>query len=667
MRRFHIVVLLAVGCLLALVGAQLARGQDSVGVWSQNLPNSARVYAMDISSTNGNLIYCAGLDSGVYKTTNAGVSWVAVNNGLTYNHVQAIAMSQSDNNILFCGTDQLGTTNSGVYKSTDGGANWTFVSTGILESSRGIQVIVIHPTNPNIAWISVFDRLVNSTTGLYKTTDGGANWVPSNTGIGTIKNILAIAINPSNPNTVYCGTSFSVVAPALRSRIYRSVDGGANWVDMSSGLPTDTTIGHPIRALSISTADTNIILAALFLAADTLGGAFVTRDGGSTWVRKHSGLQSINGALLRACLIKPGSSTEFFVGLDGGTTNARGVWRTTNSGDSWSDFNNGTMSNTYTIRALVYKRQGNPTLYAGAANAAVAVAGRGVYEYSWQAPPVLFANPGPTNNGGSAGWAMFLDLIAGSQRVTITDMTTASTAAAAAGYTVEFLTRSGTSLGGPVGSGPGSSLAGWTSRGTVPVVQGPVVNGVSELFATPNFSVNPHETVGVAIRFNGVGPRYFGTGTPPYSIYSDANLTLVTGDGRSTPFTTTGSWFASRALVGEIHYTTTPVGVNELGQETPATFALLQNYPNPFNPTTTIQYALPRQSNVTMKIYNLLGQEIITLRNELQDAGTYNVVWDGRTTSGARIASGVYFYRIEARPTDEGASFFSIKKMVLLK
>ncbi|MDZ7626650.1 MAG: hypothetical protein U5J96_19645 [Ignavibacteriaceae bacterium] len=54
--------------------------------------------------------------------------------------------------------------------------------------------------------------------------------------------------------------------------------------------------------------------------------------------------------------------------------------------------------------------------------------------------------------------------------------------------------------------------------------------------------------------FTGAGPRYFGTGTPPYEVYSNTGLTLVTGDGRSAPFTPTGSFFSSRALVGEVHY-----------------------------------------------------------------------------------------------------------------
>lgn len=168
---------------------------------------------------------------------------------------------------------------------------------------------------------------------------------------------------------------------------------------------------------------------------------------------------------------------------------------------------------------------------------------------------ILAANPGPANNGGSPGWGMFMNLIAsGANYVQVTGMTTASNATAGASFSIEFFVRSGNALGGPVGSGPGSSPDGWTSLGSVPVTQGSVSSGVSLLFDTPEIMISPGDTAGVAMVFSSAGPRYFGTGTPPLETYSDDFLTLVTGDSRSAPFTTTGTFFSSRALVGEIHY-----------------------------------------------------------------------------------------------------------------
>jgi hypothetical protein len=88
----------------------------------------------------------------------------------------------------------------------------------------------------------------------------------------------------------------------------------------------------------------------------------------------------------------------------------------------------------------------------------------------------------------------------------------------------------------------------------------------------------------------------------------------------------------------------------------PDQYALDQNYPNPFNPATTIRYGIPNAAKVTMKIYNVLGQEVATLVDTDQTAGTYNVRFDAGS-----LASGMYLYRITA------GQFVQVKKMLLLK
>jgi hypothetical protein len=155
------------------------------------------------------------------------------------------------------------------------------------------------------------------------------------------------------------------------------------------------------------------------------------------------------------------------------------------------------------------------------------------------------------NNGGSPGWAFFTDFSAGACDSVITHMTTASAAAANAAFTVEVFTRDGSGLGGPVAAGPGSSPVGWTSLGVANATQGAAANGISLLIDIPDIKVRAGSTVGVAFQFGVAGPRYFGTGTPPLQIFNDGNLSITTGDGRSAPFTATGSFFTSRGHVGE--------------------------------------------------------------------------------------------------------------------
>jgi len=95
---------------------------------------------------------------------------------------------------------------------------------------------------------------------------------------------------------------------------------------------------------------------------------------------------------------------------------------------------------------------------------------------------------------------------------------------------------------------------------------------------------------------------------------------------------------------------------------TPTQFALQQNYPNPFNPLTTIAYDVPAGgAEVTLTVYDVAGRRVATLVSEFRRAGHWSVPWNGTDFSGRRIASGVYFYRLQA------GAFVETRKMVLLK
>lgn len=93
----------------------------------------------------------------------------------------------------------------------------------------------------------------------------------------------------------------------------------------------------------------------------------------------------------------------------------------------------------------------------------------------------------------------------------------------------------------------------------------------------------------------------------------------------------------------------------------PTTYALLQNYPNPFNPSTTIEYQLPQNTFVDLKVYDITGREVTTLVATMQNAGRYSITWNAVDSRGNKVASGVYLYRLSA------GSFSQIKKMMMLK
>ncbi len=93
----------------------------------------------------------------------------------------------------------------------------------------------------------------------------------------------------------------------------------------------------------------------------------------------------------------------------------------------------------------------------------------------------------------------------------------------------------------------------------------------------------------------------------------------------------------------------------------PSVFALHQNYPNPFNPVTEIQFDVPKESQITLTIYNIMGQEVTTLTNSTLKAGFHSVRWDGTNGLGEQVSTGLYFYRLSS------PAFTSIKKMVMVK
>lgn len=108
------------------------------------------------------------------------------------------------------------------------------------------------------------------------------------------------------------------------------------------------------------------------------------------------------------------------------------------------------------------------------------------------------------------------------------------------------------------------------------------------------------------------------------------------------------------------------VDVKELAGTIPASYVLNQNYPNPFNPTTQISYGIPEASHVKLAVYNSLGQLIAQLIDGEQAAGSYVATWNGKSGTGVNVASGIYFYRIDATG-ETGRTFSQTRKLVLLR
>jgi hypothetical protein len=172
----------------------------------------------------------------------------------------------------------------------------------------------------------------------------------------------------------------------------------------------------------------------------------------------------------------------------------------------------------------------------------------------------------------------------------------------------------------------------WTSKG-----------GSSWLSESPtNGTIAPGSTQNVTVKFNAKG--------------------LSGGDYRSVITISSNDPLSNLKSIPVRLTVDTLTDVVENGPVIPKEYALHQNYPNPFNPTTTIQYALPSRSRVKLQIFNILGQIVTELVSTEQNAGYQSVIWN------ATVASGIYFYRIEAKATQNpDKTFVNVKKMLFLK
>jgi len=150
------------------------------------------------------------------------------------------------------------------------------------------------------------------------------------------------------------------------------------------------------------------------------------------------------------------------------------------------------------------------------------------------------------------------------------------------------------------------------------------------------------------------------TWSVPASVPDSIHLQLI--DGTTTiDMKRQSSYSFAAKLPRGLRVNSIVTSVND-NSRLPTTYALEQNFPNPFNPSTTIQYALPHDGRVTIIVYNVLGQEIAKLANDEMKAGYHTALWT------ANVASGVYFYRIEASALDDPTNqFIQVRKMLLLK
>lgn len=217
---------------------------------------------------NKNIMFAGFASGGLWRTKDAGKSWVPIMDKELTLSIGNIAVAPSNPDIIYVGTGEANIFRAslpgiGLFKSMDGGNTWNLMG---LENTATIARIVVHPTNPDIVYVAAGGNewSKNEDRGVYRSVDGGLNWkkvLYSNDKTGAND----IVMDPSDPNTLYASMwtrirkRWSDPVPEDGDHIYKSIDGGESWKIIENGLPDTKTTGR--IGLAVTPADPNMIYA----------------------------------------------------------------------------------------------------------------------------------------------------------------------------------------------------------------------------------------------------------------------------------------------------------------------------------------------------------------------------------------------------------------------
>ena len=314
-----------------------------------------RSLAVSGSPNRINEYYFGAVGGGLWKTIDGGQTWDPVTDGqINSSSVGAVAVSESNPDIVYIGmgeTELRGNImqGDGVYKSIDGGKNWIHIG---LEETQSIAKIRVHPTNPDIVYVAALGHPYgeNPERGVFKSIDGGKSWnkvLYKSSKSGAIDLIM----DPKNPEILYATiwqvyrTPYKMLGGGPECGIYKSVDGGMNWIDISEneGLPK-----RPLGKIGITVSGANSNRIWAIVEANN-GGVFLSDDAGDTWelvnnerkLRQRAFYYSRIYADPKDENIVYALNTGFYKSVDGGKTfDKRIIVPHGDNHDLWIDPNN---------------------------------------------------------------------------------------------------------------------------------------------------------------------------------------------------------------------------------------------------------------------------------------------------------------------------------------
>jgi len=674
-------------------GSGFYESTDGGMSWTQITLPGALYYTgkVVVAPSNDSVVYACGYYD-IYRTSDRGQTWnelnlTPVDHSGNAGAVQDCDVDPTNANIVYAtkGSQYANPsdTSYGVFKSTDGGSTWSRASSGLPSADYVDRIcIAVAPSSHFTLYCGIYgknpSKPSSDTTRAFKSTDGGSTWSPMNItvdyggGQGWYNN--TVAVDPTNANIVYLGGV----------DLWKSTDGGATWGNITNSYSGGTV--HPDQhSVSFVHGSGN------FYVGDD-GGVWKTTDGGSTFTSCNADLDVTQ---FYALGIDPENSSLTFAGAQDNGTEKNSTpnldWNEIYSGDGGyvmvDPTNSGTIYVEYVNGALA-RTTDNGAQFKDIVS--------GITEDGYWTTPYLF-DPHNSNilytatdrvyrttNQGTLWKPISTPLKTTSDLVTTMSISPVEPNVIYAGisgyrgddgggsflYVSEDSGQTWTNI----------TIDGDSSNDFARVTADPTQKGVAYLAMLQSPEVM--KTTDYGATWTAIGSTSNGfLGEPTKYVYVDSTTGFIyvgaydglyfsSNDGTSWSKLGTGLpdavvddiaiQYGSKSLRVATHGRgvwqvdlTTGVAEPEPG---PASFALSQNYPNPFNPSTVIRYQLSVAGQVSLEVFNILGEKVRTLVDEKEDQGEHSINFNA-----SNLPSGVYFYRLTAGRQSQ------TRKLILLK